>query len=104
VKLYVCWGTFNVPGRRHPCRDALEALHDAGYRPEVVKSYGFGAFPSALNVTPGRREVKQLTGQSWVPVLVTDDGEAIHQSNKIIAWAAAHPAASSGRVGAADGH
>jgi hypothetical protein len=104
VKLYVCWGTFNIPARRHPCRDALDALKAAGYDPEVVKAYGFGAFPDALNATPGRREVKQLSGQSWVPMLVTDDGDAIHNSKKIIAWAAAHPAADSGRVGAADAH
>lgn len=104
MKLYVCWGTFNVPARKHPCRDALDALQAAGYDPDVVKSYGFGPLPDALNFAPGRREVKQLTGQSWVPVLVTDDGEAIHESKKIIAWAAAHPAASSGRVGAADAH
>lgn len=104
MKLYVCWGTFPVPGRPHPCRDALEALQAAGYAPEVVKAYGYGGLPSALNVTPGRREVKRLTGQSWVPALVTEDGETINQSQKIIAWAAAHPAASSGRVGAAEAH
>lgn len=104
MKLYVCWGTFSVPARPHPCRDAFLALQAAGYEPEVVKSYGFGPLPDALNFSPGRREVKQLTGQSWVPVLVTDDGEAIHESKKIVAWAAAHPAASSGRVGAADAH
>ena len=27
-----------------------------------------------FNQTPGRREVKRLTGNNWVPVLVTDDG------------------------------
>ena len=102
MKLYVCWGTFNIPARRHPCRDALDALRAAGHEPEVVKTYGFGGLPSALNLTSGRREVKRLTDQSWVPVLLTDEGEAIHDSPKIIAWAAAHPAAASGRVGAAD--
>ncbi|HST39171.1 MAG TPA: hypothetical protein VLK58_06670 [Conexibacter sp.] len=101
MKLYVCWGTFQVPAiRSHPCRDALDALHAAGYEPDIVRTYGFGALPDALN--PLRREVKRLTGQSWVPVLLTDDGTAIRESGKIAAWAAAHPAASSGRVGAAD--
>ena len=73
MKLYVCWGTFQVKGMRsHPCRNAYHALRDAGHEPEMIKSYGFGPLP---DVTSGRREVKRLTGQSWVPVLVTDDGE-----------------------------
>jgi hypothetical protein len=101
VKLYVCWGTFQIPAvRSHPCRDALDALRAAGHEPEVVRTYGWGVLPDALNMTRG--EVKRLTGQSWVPVLVTDDGMAIIESNRIAAWAAAHPAASTGRVGAAD--
>jgi glutaredoxin 2 len=36
--------------------------------------------------------VRELTGQSWVPVLVTDDGQAIHDSKKIVEWAKTHPA------------
>lgn len=100
MKLYVCWGTFNVPARSHPCRDALDALRQAGYEPEVVRTYGFGGLPDAIN--PTRREVKRLSGQTWVPLLVTDDGTPIHESRKIVAWAAAHPAAATGRVGAAD--
>ncbi|HEY4280128.1 MAG TPA: glutathione S-transferase N-terminal domain-containing protein [Conexibacter sp.] len=102
MKLYVCWGTFHVPVRSHPCREAYEALKAAGHEPTVIKTYGFGALPAALNATTGRREVRELTGQEWVPVLVTDDAQAIRDSKQIIAWAAAHPAASSGRVGAAD--
>lgn len=90
MKLYVCWGTFQVPGARaHPCRLAYEALKEAGHEPEVVKAYGFGPLP---DITSGRREVKRLSGQSWVPLLVTDDGEAIADSQVIIDWARAHPA------------
>lgn len=101
MKLYVCWGTFQLPAvRSHPCGDALEALRAAGHEPEVIKTYGFGPLPDVLN--PGRRPVRQLTGQSWVPVLLTDDGIAIRDSKQIVAWAAAHPAAASGRVGAVD--
>jgi len=88
MKLYVCWGTFQVPGARsHPCRNALLALRAAGHDPEVIRTHGFGALP---DVTPGRREVKRLTGQSWVPVLVTDEGQAIHDSAAIIDWASTH--------------
>jgi hypothetical protein len=91
MKLYVCWGTFKNPLRPsgHPCGNAYHALKDAGYEPEVVRSYGLGPLP---DLTSGRKEVKRLTGQSWVPVLVLDDGEVIQDSKKIVAWAQAHPA------------
>jgi hypothetical protein len=90
MKLYVCYGTFPTPRPGgHPCRNAHEALRAAGYEPEVVRTYGFGPLP---DITSGRKEVKRLTGQSWVPVLVTDAGEAIHDSKAIVAWAKAHPA------------
>jgi glutaredoxin 2 len=47
-------------------------------------------------MTSGRKEVHRLTGQSWVPVLVLDDGEAIQDSKNIVAWAKQHPASSPG--------
>ena len=93
MKLYICWGTFPSPRPGgHPCANAYHALKDAGHEFEVIKSYGLGPLPDFMNNTRGRREVKELTGQSWVPVLVTDDGEAIHDSKQIIEWAHAHPA------------
>jgi hypothetical protein len=92
MRLYVCWGTFQIRGARsHPCRNAYLALEEAGHQPELVKVHGFGALP---NLTRGRREVKRITGQSWVPVLATDDGEVIRDSEQIIAWAEQHPAIS----------
>jgi hypothetical protein len=94
MKLYVCYGTFPTPRPGgHPCKNAYDALRAAGHDPQVVRTYGFGPLP---DFTPGRREVKRLTGQSWVPVLVTDDGEAIHDSQAIDAWAKAHAASGSG--------
>jgi glutaredoxin len=36
--------------------------------------------------------VKRLSGQSWVPMLVTDEDEVIGGSREIEAWAQAHPA------------
>jgi hypothetical protein len=93
MRLYVCWGTFPTPRPGgHPCANAYHALRAAGHDPEVIKSYGFAPLPDVLNRTEGRRAVKRLTGQSWVPVLVTDDGEAIFDSKRIAAWAAANPA------------
>jgi hypothetical protein len=58
----------------------------------VVLSYGLGPLPSVINDRTPRREVKRLTGNYWVPLLVTDDGEAIQGSRRIIEWAQAHPA------------
>jgi glutaredoxin 2 len=40
----------------------------------------------------GRKEAKRLTGSSWVPVLVTDDGEVVNDSKRIVEWARTHPA------------
>jgi hypothetical protein len=93
VKLYVCWGTFPVPWPRrdaswrpsaHPCKIAYDALKQAGHSPEVVKAYGLASLP---DVTTGRKKVKQLTGESFVPVLVLDDGQVIKDSKNIVAWA-----------------
>lgn len=96
MKLYVCWGTFTTTPRPggHPCGNAYEAMTNAGHDPEVVKSYGLAALPDAVfNRTRGRRDAKRLTGESTVPVLVTDDDEVIAGSGEIVAWAREHPAA-----------
>ncbi|MFL5844903.1 MAG: hypothetical protein ACJ762_09445 [Solirubrobacteraceae bacterium] len=95
MKLYVCYGTWKPAPRPggHPCGTAFHALKDAGHDPEVVKSYGLGIFPDALNNTAGRRRAKELTGSNVVPVLELDDGTAIGGSREIAAWAKAHPAA-----------
>lgn len=101
MKLYVCWGTFPVPWVRkdaswkpsaHPCKTAHDALTEAGYVPDVVRAYGLASLP---DFTKARKEVKRLTGESYVPVLVLDDGQAIADSKNIIAWAQAHPAGGS---------
>jgi Glutathione S-transferase, N-terminal domain len=92
VKLYVCWGTFPAPWRPggHPCRNAYEALREAGWEPEVGRVYGLGPLPDFMN--PTRSEVREITGQNMVPVLVTDEGETIVDSKRIAAWAKSHPA------------
>jgi glutathione S-transferase-like protein len=93
MKLYVCWGTFKTPRPGgHPCSNAYRALRDAGHEPEVIKSYGLAILPDALNRTAGREEVKRLSGDTWVPMLVTDDGEVIKESKKIVEWARNNPA------------
>ena len=98
MKLYVCWGTFAAPWPRrgaswrpgaHPCKRAYDALKEAGHSPQVVKAYGFASLP---DFTRARKEVKQLTGESYVPVLVLDDDRVIKDSNNIVLWARSHPA------------
>ena len=89
MKLYVCWGTFNVPAHEHPCRVALLALEDAGFEPEVIKARGLGPLPMAAQ-TSTRKMIKEKTGSPWVPALETDDGEWISGSREIADWAAGH--------------
>ena len=93
MRLYVCYGLFPSPKPGgHPCKNAHDALREAGHDPQVVRSYGLGILPDALvNWTPGRRRAKELTGSSVVPVLELDDGTAIGGSKEIAAWAREHP-------------
>jgi len=67
---------------------AHDALKDAGHSPDVEKVYGLASLP---DFTPGRKEVKRLTGESFVPVLVLDDGQVIKDSRNIVDWARANP-------------
>ncbi len=94
MKLYICYGTFKPAPRPggHPCGNAHEALIAAGHKPQLVRSYGLGLLPGVFNWTRGRREVKRLTGNYWVPVLVTEEGSVIQGSAEIVSWAQANPA------------
>jgi hypothetical protein len=93
MRLYVCYGTWKPAPRPggHPCGTAYHALKDAGYEPEVKRTQGLGLLPSFLQ-PPGRREVKRITGNYWVPVLIADDGTIVQGSDKIAEWARANPA------------
>ena len=73
----------------HPCKRAHDALKAAGHSPHVVRAYGFAGLP---DVTRARREVRRLTGASYVPVLVLDDGRVVSDSENIVAWARDNPA------------
>jgi hypothetical protein len=93
MRLYVCWGTFPVPWPRsgrtwrpadHPCKAAHDALVQAGHSPEVIRTYGLGQLP---DFTRGRKEVRRLTGESWVPVLVLENETMVTGSHEIEAWA-----------------
>lgn len=103
MKLYVCYGTFTTTPRPggHPCGTAHQALREAGHEPEVVKSYGLGTLPDLFNRTRGRQDVKRLTGNYMVPVLVTDDDDVVQGSEEIVDWAQAHPAGTRAAAGSA---
>jgi glutathione S-transferase len=88
VRLYVCYGTFGG-AERHACAKAYKALDAAGYRPEVVRTYGCYGTDRFFR---GRRAIKQLTGNYKVPTLVLEDGTIVDESQQIVAWAAANPA------------
>lgn len=93
MKLYICYGLFPSPRPGgHPCKNVHEALKEAGHEPEVVRTYGLGLMPEAVNKAAGRGQVVEKTGQKWVPVLELDDGQTVYPSKKIIAWAKANPA------------
>jgi hypothetical protein len=94
MRLYICWGTFPSPRPGgHPCRNAYRALTEAGHSPQLVKTYGLAFLPDRpFNQTAGRKRVRELTGDSWVPALELDDGTVVKGSQEIAAWAAAHPA------------
>ncbi len=93
MKLYVCYGTWTAGGsiHKHPCGEAHRALVATGHEPRVIRSYGLGPLPGLINDLTPRKQVKELTGNYWVPVLVTDDGEVVQGSRRIVAWAQAHP-------------
>ena len=80
-----------APVIKHPCGVAAKALDDAGHSYELRVVGGFKNLPFSRR---GKRdEIRRLTGQDDVPVLLLDDGTtAIHGSGRIVEWAAANPA------------
>ena len=42
-------------------------------------------------MTRGRRDVKRLTGRSFVPVLVLECGQVVAESDDIVAWVRDNP-------------
>jgi len=87
MKLYVCYGTFGAE-HGHPCARANSALVEAGYAPEVVKTFGCYGTDRFFS---GRREIKHLTGNYKVPTLILDDGTIVDDSSNIVDWAHANP-------------
>ena len=97
MKLYTCGmkrkgGSLPLP-LTHACARAMNALDEAGQRYEHQVAPGYRLMPWT-RAGDARAEIRELTGQDNVPVLLLDDGTAIAGSGKIVDWAREHPAPS----------
>lgn len=92
--LYTCGQKKRGPAVMHPCAKAAKALDDAGYEYEVKVVGGYRMMPWTWGSRGAdRAEVRKLSGQNQVPILVLDDGEVVSGSGTIARWAREHPAA-----------
>lgn len=77
----------------HPCGIAAKALDEIGSDYEIKHVRGYASMPWTW---PTRRrdrtEVRELSGQNAVPILVLEDGEVIAGSDRIKRWAAVRAA------------
>lgn len=89
LTLYVCHIDEGGPPP-HACKRAQRALRGAGH--EFEKIVFARGRPFGL-LTKGRRpQLKAISGQEQLPVLVLQDGTAVNGCARIIAWAKANPA------------
>lgn len=86
--LYTC-GMTKSGAPVHACANAAKALDEAGHGYELKQVPGYRLLPWTRR-GDARAEVETVSGQSNVPVLLLDDGEAIHGSSKIVDWAKAN--------------
>jgi glutathione S-transferase len=92
VILYTCGQKKRGPGAMHPCAKAGKALDAAGYGYELKTVGTYRLMPWTWGSrTEERAEVKKLSGQEEVPILVLDDGKVISGSGEIARWAKEHP-------------
>ena len=90
MKLYTCGQRDHAGKLGHPCGRAADALRGAGHDFEIETVEGYRLMPWTRR---GKRdEIRAISGQENVPVLVTDDGEVVSGSGTIARWAREHPA------------
>ena len=78
----------NAPIVKHPCGIAAQALDKSGHTYTVKVVGGFKNLPFSRR---GKRdEIRVLTGQEDVPVLVLDDGTTVEGTGAIVEWASSH--------------
>jgi len=91
--LYTCGTKTMGPGFMHPCTKAGDALEAAGYEYEIKTVSGYRLMPwTWRSRSKDRAEIKKLSGQEGVPIVVLDDGEVISGSGTIAKWAKENPA------------
>jgi len=72
----------------HACKRAQRALRAAGHDfDKVVAARGI---PFGLFTTGRRPQLKALSGQEQLPVLLLPDGTTVNGGTKIVNWARAH--------------
>lgn len=90
--LYTCNQKDHGPVQLHPCGKAGHALKEAGYEYEIKAKNGYTLMPWTWGSRKSdRADVKELSGQIAVPILVLDDGEVITGSGTIAKWAKENP-------------
>jgi glutaredoxin len=93
VILYTCGQKKSFASLGHACGRAAKALDEAGYEYEIRDLPGYRLMPWTWGDRRNRREeVRELTGQINLPVLLLDEGQTVVGSGKIVDWAKAHPA------------
>ncbi len=82
----------------HPCARAAKALDDAGHSYELRTVKGGSLKPWTWHRRErDRAEIRRLSGQLAVPILVLDEDQVITGSSAIARWAQDHePVATSG--------
>jgi glutathione S-transferase len=94
VILYTCGQKKRGPALVHPCAKAAKALDAAGFQYELRTVGSYRLMPWTWgHREDDRAEVRKLSGQNLVPILVLDDGEVVSGSGTIASWAGEHPAA-----------
>ena len=90
MKLYSCGQKGrggSLPGPiAHPCGRAKKALDEAGLTYELETVKGYRRLPWTRKGDE-RAEIRRLSGQEDVPILVLDDGTTISGSGAIVDWA-----------------
>lgn len=94
--LYTCGQKKNLGGLpgplAHPCGRAAKALDEGGHSYEMKVVGGYRLMPWTWRSRgDDRTEIRELSGQNNVPILVLDDGEVVSGSGAIVRWVSEHP-------------
>ena len=92
--LYTCAQKKALASLGHACGRAAKALDQAGYEYEIRELPGYRLVPWTWgDRRRGRAQIKAMTGQIGLPVLVADEGKTVVGSGEIVKWAKSHPRA-----------